>query len=376
MKVMVVFGTRPEAIKLAPLIHELRKSPEFDVVVSSSGQHREMLKPILKFFEIVPNYDLKLMSSNQSLQSFSCKMIKSFSELLNKVVPDICIVQGDTTTTFIGALCSFYKNIPVGHVEAGLRSYNKMSPFPEEINRILTTSLTDLHFAPTKTSINNLLSQGINKKYIYLTGNTAIDALLWAINKLNKNSYDENMRKICSKINFNKKIILVTAHRRESFGKPLLNICHALLELSHNDDIEIVYPVHLNPNVKNTVYKVLSGKLNIHLLNHLSYEEFVWLMNKSYLILTDSGGIQEEAPTIKKPVLVMREVTERMEGIESGVSKIVGTKKNIIIKETNKLLNNMKIYNRMASGKNPYGDGMASSRIKKLLENAKGNYLN
>jgi UDP-N-acetylglucosamine 2-epimerase (non-hydrolysing) len=375
MKVMVVFGTRPEAIKLAPLIHELRKSPEFDVVVSSSGQHREMLKPILKFFEIVPNYDLKLMSSNQSLQSFSCKMIKSFSELLNKVVPDICIVQGDTTTTFIGALCSFYKNIPVGHVEAGLRSYNKMSPFPEEINRILTTSLTDLHFAPTKTSINNLLSQGINKKYIYLTGNTAIDALLWAINKLNKNSYDENMRKICSKINFNKKIILVTAHRRESFGKPLLNICHALLELSHNDDIEIVYPVHLNPNVKNTVYKVLSGKLNIHLLNHLSYEEFVWLMNKSYLILTDSGGIQEEAPTIKKPVLVMREVTERMEGIESGVSKIVGTKKNIIIKETNKLLNNMKIYNRMASGKNPYGDGMASSRIKKLLENAKGNYL-
>lgn len=368
MKIMVVFGTRPEAIKLAPLIHEFKKSKEFDVVVASSGQHREMLKPILFFFEIVPDYDLKLMSSNQSIQSFSYKMIKSFSQLIDEVVPDICIVQGDTTTSFIAALCSFYKKIPVGHVEAGLRSYNKLSPFPEEINRILTTSLTNLHFAPTQNAINNLLLQGINKKDIYNTGNTAIDALLWTLEKLKGNSYDDKIRKICGKINFNKKIILVTAHRRESFGKSLVNICQGILELSRNDDLEIVYPVHLNPNVRNTVYKMLSGKSNIHLLNHLSYEDFVWLMNKSYIILTDSGGIQEEAPTIKKPVLVMRDVTERMEGVESGVSMLVGTNKNNITTGVNRILNDKKIYKNMASGNNPYGDGKASIRISRIIK--------
>lgn len=366
---MVVFGTRPEAIKLAPLIHEFKKTKEFDVVVTSSGQHKEMLKPILKFFEIVPDHDLKLMSNNQTIQSFSYKMLKSFSELIDKVVPDICIVQGDTTTSFIAALCSFYKKIPVGHVEAGLRSYNKLSPFPEEINRILTASLTNFHFAPTKNAIKNLLLQGINKKDIYNTGNTAIDALLWTINKLKLSSYDETTRNIWGNIDFNKKIILVTAHRRESFGKPFLNICQGILELSHNDDVEIVYPVHLNPNVKNTVYKILSGKRNIHLMNHLSYEDFVWLMNKSYIILTDSGGIQEEAPTIRKPVLVMRDVTERMEGIESGVSMLVGTNKRNIINGVNRILNDKKKYNEMASGRNPYGDGKASARIHRIIRN-------
>ena len=369
MKIMVVFGTRPEAIKLAPLIHEFKKTKEFDVVVTSSGQHKEMLKPILKFFEIVPDHDLKLMSNNQTIQSFSYKMLKSFSELIDKVVPDICIVQGDTTTSFIAALCSFYKKIPVGHVEAGLRSYNKLSPFPEEINRILTASLTNFHFAPTKNAIKNLLLQGINKKDIYNTGNTAIDALLWTINKLKLSSYDETTRNIWGNIDFNKKIILVTAHRRESFGKPFLNICQGILELSHNDDVEIVYPVHLNPNVKNTVYKILSGKRNIHLMNHLSYEDFVWLMNKSYIILTDSGGIQEEAPTIRKPVLVMRDVTERMEGIESGVSMLVGTNKRNIINGVNRILNDKKKYNEMASGRNPYGDGKASARIHRIIRN-------
>ncbi len=365
MKLLILFGTRPEAIKMAPLIHELRRGPEFTVLTCSTGQHSEMLKQVLDFFGINPDFDLSIMQPNQSLPALSRNLILSLDQLLDKVQPDLILVQGDTTTTFISSLSAFYRRIRVGHVEAGLRSGNKWSPYPEEMNRILTTKLSDLHFAPTKKAANCLLAEGVCSDSIHVVGNTVVDALFYTLGKLNNAIHP--VEEQFPKIDFNKRIVLVTAHRRESFGEPFLNICQALKELAQNDDVEIVYPVHMNPNVQDPVYAILGKVKNIHLLKPLGYPDLVRLMLRSYIILTDSGGIQEEAPSLCKPVLVMRNVTERLEGVESNVTRLVGTSKEKIVFEVRKLLSDSGEYNKMAVGINPYGDGKASVRIREIL---------
>jgi UDP-N-acetylglucosamine 2-epimerase (non-hydrolysing) len=367
MKVLFIFGTRPEAIKMAPLIHELRRHSHFEVLVCSTGQHREMLSQVSDFFEITPDYELTIMKQNQKLPDLNASLITSLNKILKKVMPDITLVQGDTMTTFVAALCSYYNGIPVGHVEAGLRSGEKRSPFPEEMNRMLTTRIADIHFTPTVKARDCLLKEGIPSHCVHVTGNTVIDALLWASKKV-KSMPLNTLDKQLSKIDFNKRVILITSHRRESFGEPLKRICSAIKELAQDRSIEIVYPVHLNPNVRKPVFSLLKGRTNIHLLKPLSYPNLVYLMKKSYLILTDSGGIQEEAPSLGKPVLVMRDVTERLEGIESGVSKLVGTSKQNIVNEVSKLVKNNNAYKKMVKGVNPYGDGKASRRISNILQ--------
>ena len=377
-KIMLIFGTRPEAIKLAPIIQRLKaEGSKFKPIVCVTAQHREMLDQVLNLFEIEPDYDLNIMIDNQDLFDVTVKALNGLKEILKKEKPDIALVQGDTTTSFVASLAAFYLKIPLGHVEAGLRTYNKYSPFPEEKNRHLTGVLADYHFAPTEWAKNNLLKENVPEDRIWVTGNTVIDALLWVVSRQKSaggeqywNRYFKERWGLTLTTNTNTcKLILVTGHRRESFGESFRNICLALKEIAKDrHDIKIVYPVHLNPNVQKPVRDILSDIPNIYLIGPLDYEPFVYLMEKAYLILTDSGGIQEEAPSLGKPVLVMRNVTERPEGIEAEVVKLVGTDKERIVAETEILLDDKKAYEEMARASNPYGDGKAAERIVDILE--------
>lgn len=368
-KLLFIFGTRPEAIKMAPLIKECEKYPDrFDVKIAVTGQHREMLDQVLEFFKIVPDYDLNLMKPNQTLFDVTADALRGMEKIIDEVKPDLIIVQGDTTTVFTGALAGFYKKVPVAHLEAGLRSGDKYSPFPEEINRILTGHMADYHWCPTEKARQNLLAEGIKEEKIHVVQNTVIDALFLALDLLKDDEGDKKYMKFFKGVDFHKKVILVTAHRRESFGEPFENICNAVKELAEKyENVEFVYPVHLNPNVREVVYRILDGIPNVHLIEPLDYPYMVWLMNKSYIVLTDSGGIQEEAPSLGKPVIVLRDVTERQEGVDAGTAKLVGTDKHLIIYETSRLLDNQEEYTKMSKAVNPYGDGKASERIVELL---------
>jgi len=365
INVLFVFGTRPEAIKLAPLIKRLSLNEAFRVTVCVTAQHREMLDQVLAFFDIRPNFDLHIMKANQSLSKITTLALNGIRKAILSSRPDWLFVQGDTTTTFAGALAAFYERVRVAHVEAGLRSFNRNAPFPEETNRVLTTHLADLHFAPTETARGNLLAEGVPVDRVFVVGNTGIDALFLCL-KLTEGKSKKDFASL-NLINLDKRIILVTGHRRESFGRPFENICRALKTISVEEDVEIVYPVHLNPNVRKPVLNILKGTPNIHLLDPLDYPAFVWLMNRSRIILTDSGGVQEEAPSLGKPVLVMRDVTERMEGVKAGTAVLVGTDEGLIVREALRLLRNRSEYDRMARAINPYGDGRSSERIESVL---------
>ncbi|MCG2712514.1 MAG: UDP-N-acetylglucosamine 2-epimerase (non-hydrolyzing) [Candidatus Omnitrophica bacterium] len=364
IKVFTILGTRPEVIKLAPVIHELSKhKKKITSRVVLTGQHRKMVDQFLKLFRIKPDYDLDIMARNQTLFDVSSRCLIRFSKVLVKEKPDLILVEGDTTSAFIASLAAFYLKIPTGHIEAGLRTFDKYRPFPEEINRQLISVVADLHFAPTKRAENNLLREHINPKKIYLTGNTVIDSLYSIAGK--KYALKDDVLK---KIDFDKKkVILVTAHRRESFGGPFKEICKAIRAISELKDVEIIYPVHLNPNVQKPVNNILRGRKNIHLLKPLDYETFVLLLRKCYFVLSDSGGVQEEAPAFNKPILVMREVTERQEGVEAGVARLIGMDSSRIVKEVRKLLNSRDAYAKMSKSVNPYGDGKASKRIVKAI---------
>jgi len=362
-KTLLCFGTRPEAIKMAPVIWELKKQKlEFKVCVTA--QHREMLDQVLDFFEIVPDYDLDLMQPNQSLNELSAKILKEVDLVMEKERPELVLVQGDTTSAAMVSLAAFHRRIEVGHVEAGLRTYNKTAPFPEEVNRQLTARIADFHFAPTAKADSNLVNEQIPKDHICITGNTVVDALQWAIKKMESQPLSEEIQKIKALFNTNKKLILVTGHRRENFGEGLIHICEALLELSKREDVELIYPVHLNPNVTGPVQELLSHKKNIHLIFPVAYPSMLWLMQKCTLIISDSGGIQEEAPTFNKPVLVTREVSERMEGVEAGFSFLVETDKNKILAEAVRILNHPPDFSGI---ENPYGDGKAAFKIVEFL---------
>jgi UDP-N-acetylglucosamine 2-epimerase (non-hydrolysing) len=366
-KVITIFGTRPEAIKLIPVILQLQKFEDcIETKVIITAQHREMLDQPLNLFNIKPDVDLDIMKANQTLFDITSRVIKGIEGVLKEIEPDIVLVQGDTTTTFVSALGAYYLHIPVGHVEAGLRTYNKYNPFPEEINRALTGRIADFHFAPTDRARSALMKEGIPDDKIWVTGNTVIDLLLMTV----RNDY-RFINPELSKIDFeNNKIITLTTHRRESFGEPMENTLLSLKTIiDRNPDVHIVFPVHYNPNVRKAVEKIIASDDRIHLIDPLEYEPFVQLMNKSYIILTDSGGIQEEAPSLGKPVLVLRETTERPEGVEAGTAKLVGTNTDNIIKETELLLNNQKEYDKMAKAVNPYGDGKASERIVDIIRN-------
>ncbi len=365
-KILICFGTRPEAIKMAPLILELKKNSSFKIAVCVTAQHREMLDQVLFFFKITPDYDLNLMQSNQTLNQLSSRILSKIDVVLDDFKPELVLVHGDTTTSSMVALASFHKHIKVAHIEAGLRTYNKNAPFPEEINRQITGRIADYHFAPTRQAADNLIyNEKIDSSNVYVTGNTVIDALLLGIKHINIERLE--ILELDKKLDKKKRIILMTGHRRENFGEKFESICEALLELSKRDDIQIIYPVHLNPKVQEPVTKILKNIDNILLVNPLDYEIFIWLMNKSYLIITDSGGVQEEAPSLKIPVLVTREVTERQEAVEVNAVKLVGTTKKTILTEAIKLLDNKEEYNKMISNDNPYGDGNASRKIKDII---------
>ncbi len=368
-KILSVFGTRPEAIKMAPLVKEIEKNEKFQSIVVVTAQHREMLDQVLELFQIKPDYDLNIMKSNQSLTDITANVLKGLNDIFDEVEPDLVLVHGDTTTTFTAALAAYYKKIQVGHIEAGLRSGDIYSPFPEEGNRKLTGSLANFHFSPTIGAKENLLLENVSEENIYVTGNTVIDALLETVNLSEKNSIEKKVNFPCSITGDNDKIILVTAHRRENHGKPLENIFNALLDI-HRDfrDIKIVFPVHKNPKVRDLAKKMLSDKERIFLVEPMEYEDFSYLISKSYLVLTDSGGIQEEAPALGKPVLVLRENTERPEAIQAGTVELVGTNSDFIYKSVKKLLTQRESYDKMAKAVNPYGDGKASQRIVKALE--------
>lgn len=363
-KILVVFGTRPEAIKMAPLILSLQKHQEkFDVKVCVTGQHREMLDQVLIFFQIIPDYDLNVMKQDQNLYSLTADIILKLKIVLEEFKPQYVFVHGDTTTTLSASIASYYAQAKVVHVEAGLRTFDKYSPFPEEINRKVTACIADLHFAPTNTAKSNLINEGINENKIIKTGNTVIDALLIGLDKVRHLGW-EIIPELQGKIKEDKEIILVTGHRRENHGKGFENISNAIKKIaSYYPDVQIVYPVHLNPNVQNTVYAILSGLPNVFLINPLSYEVFIWLMNKAKLILTDSGGVQEEAPSLGKPVLVLRDTTERPEAVEAGTALLVGTDEERIFEEVKALLEDENRYFSIAGIENPYGDGLACSRI-------------
>jgi UDP-N-acetylglucosamine 2-epimerase (non-hydrolysing) len=368
-KILFIFGTRPEAIKMAPLIKELQKHPErFDTIVCLTAQHREMLDQVITFFDIKADYDLNLMQPNQTLFDITVNGLKALEKVLDSSQPDIIVVQGDTTTAFIGALAGFYKKIQIAHLEAGLRSDDKYSPFPEEVNRVLTGHIADYHFAPTTSSRMNLEREGIREN-IHVVGNTVIDALFLGLDIIKKQG-EENFTRFFKNLDFNKKIILVTVHRRESFGIQFENICAAIKEIAlAHPETEIVYPVHLNPNISGPANKLLKDLPNVHLLQPLEYPLLIWLMSKSYLILTDSGGIQEEGPALGKPVLVVRDVTERMEGVEAGTAKLLGTDKNTIVAAIRQLLMDKQEYQAMAQAVNPYGNGQTSRLILEAFSN-------
>ena len=368
MKLLTVFGTRPEAIKMLPLVDLLRQDKKIDSALCVTAQHRAMLDQVLNLFQVTPDYDLNLMKEGQDLTDITASVLINMREVINDFKPDRILVHGDTTTTIAVSLAAYYQKIPVGHVEAGLRTGDIYSPWPEEINRKLTGSIADLHFSPTEWAKDNLLKEGVDENKIFVTGNTVIDALLIVKNKIG--SDNEINRKFDDKFSYldkNKKLILVTGHRRESFGDGFQNICSALANLAKRDDVEIVYPVHLNPNVQEPVKRILGGVENVHLIEPLDYLPFVYLMDRSYLILTDSGGIQEEAPSLGKPVLVMRDTTERPEAIKAGTVKLVGADINKIITEVEKLLDSEDDYRSMSFAHNPYGDGEASKRIVQAI---------
>lgn len=369
-KNLIVFGTRPEAIKMAPLVQKFLKNKNFETKVCVTAQHREMLDQVLDFFEITPDFDLDLMRPNQNLYSLTATIIENMKSVLEEVNPDYVYVHGDTTTSMAVGIAAFYSGAKICHVEAGLRTFDRQYPFPEEFNRQLTGKIADYHFAPTQLSEKNLLNENTKEQNILVTGNTVIDALLYGIEKVNAENFrDEEIENLKILLNFQKKIILVTGHRRENHGDGLINICAALKTIAQNNpEVDIIYPVHLNPNVKGPVNKLLGGIENIHLVSPLAYPAFIWLMEKSYLIITDSGGIQEEAPSLGKPVLVTRTTTERPEAVEEGTVILVGTDPNRIIEETEKLLSNTDYYTGMSMLHNPYGDGKATERIINFIE--------
>ncbi|HEY9688331.1 MAG TPA: UDP-N-acetylglucosamine 2-epimerase (non-hydrolyzing) [Coleofasciculaceae cyanobacterium] len=367
LKVLTVFGTRPEAIKMAPVVNALAKYPdEFDSKVCVTAQHRQMLDQVLDLFRIKPDYDLNLMRPNQTLFEITTDVLMGMKTVLEKEQPDVVLVHGDTTTTMATSLAAFYMKIPVGHVEAGLRTWDKYYPFPEEINRVVTDGIAELYFAPTEGSKENLLRTGAKPEQIILTGNTVIDALFYTLHKPDRNGH------LPITLDDAKRLILVTVHRRENFGEPMLEICRALKELvEKNPDVEMVIPVHMNPNVRETVYGILGGLPRVHLIDPLDYEPFCRLMERANIILTDSGGIQEEAPSLSKPVLVLRDETERPEAVHMGTVKLIGPHYDKIMAETNLLLNNPDAYQAMAKAANPYGDGHASERIVQALRDFK-----
>lgn len=367
-KILICFGTRPEAIKMAYLIHEFKKSEKFTIEVCVTAQHREMLDQVLSFFEIIPDYDLDIMRENHTLNELCGRIFMKIDSVLQASKPAIVLVHGDTTTSSVSAWAAFHRGIKVGHVEAGLRTFDRFSPFPEELNRQITSRISDYHFAPTSQSEQNLLNEKICPESILVTGNTVIDSLFWTKNKLDNHFENPRIKELKQKLDFTKKIILVTGHRRENFGEGFLNICKALAHLAENNDIEIVYPVHLNPQVQKPVLELLSGISNIHLISPLDYPSFVWMMSNSYFIITDSGGVQEEAPSLGKPVLVMRDTTERPEAVDEGTVVLVGTDADQIILAAQNLLNNSADYEKMARAHNPYGDGKAGARIREYLE--------
>lgn len=369
-KCLFIFGTRPEAIKMAPVIHEFKKENSFETRVCVTAQHREMLDQVLDFFNIDVDYDLNLMSPGQNLYGLTALIITELKSVLEDFHPDYVFVHGDTTTTMASSLAAFYNGSKVCHVEAGLRTFNKKSPFPEEMNRVVTGHIADYHFAPTETSYQNLLEEKVEQKNIIVTGNTVIDALIESVEKVNSIDFSSeqitNLKKV---VDFSKDIILVTGHRRENHGDGFINICKALKEISEKaENVQIVYPVHLNPNVQKPVYDLLSNNKNIVLIEPLPYEAFVWLMDKSKLIITDSGGVQEEAPSLGKPVLVMRDTTERPEAVDAGTVILVGTNTEKIVSEALDLLVNETRYKEMSLLHNPYGDGNASLKIRNFIK--------
>ncbi|MCG8236928.1 non-hydrolyzing UDP-N-acetylglucosamine 2-epimerase [Tenacibaculum finnmarkense] len=368
-KNLIIFGTRPEAIKMAPLVKEFKNSNNFETRVCVTAQHREMLDQVLDFFEIAPDYDLDLMKPNQNLYTLTADIITGLKPILDEYQPDYIYVHGDTTTTMAASIAGFYSGAKICHVEAGLRTFDKHSPFPEEVNRQVTGRIADYHFAPTEQSQKNLLRESVKDTSILVTGNTVIDALMTSIERVN-NIKDDEIAKLKKTIDSNKKLILVTGHRRENHGQGFINICQALKEIAiNNKDVQIIYPVHLNPNVQKPVYQLLAEVDNIHLISPLAYPAFVWLMNQSYLIITDSGGVQEEAPSLGKPVLVMRDTTERPEAVDAGTVILVGTDKNKIVSECQSLLTDNVRYKMMSALHNPYGDGKACKRIVEFINN-------
>ncbi len=380
-KVMLVFGTRPEAIKMAPLVKEFQKQPKrVETVVCVTGQHREMLDQVLKIFDIKPDYDLNIMKQGQDLYDVTARVLTGMRDVLKEVKPDVVLVHGDTTTSTVAALAAFYQQIPVGHVEAGLRTHNIYSPWPEEMNRLLTGRLATYHFSPTPLSRNNLIKESVDDRNIIVTGNTVIDALYWVVDKIKNNKeLDNELEDILSKagydvnrLNNGKKLVLITGHRRENFGDGFINMCTAIKDLTVKyPDLDFVYPMHLNPNVRKPIHEVfgenLSGLKNMFFIEPLEYLSFVYLMEKSSIVLTDSGGIQEEAPGLGKPVLVMRDTTERPEALYAGTVKLVGTDYNKIVNEVSSLIDDKAAYEKMSKAVNPYGDGLACGRIVNAL---------
>ena len=380
-KVMLVFGTRPEAIKMAPLVKEFQKQPKrVETVVCVTGQHREMLDQVLKIFDIKPDYDLNIMKQGQDLYDVTARVLTGMRDVLKEVKPDVVLVHGDTTTSTAAALAAFYQQIPVGHVEAGLRTHNIYSPWPEEMNRLLTGRLATYHFSPTPLSRNNLIKESVDDRNIIITGNTVIDALYWVVDKIKNNEeLDNELEDILSKagydvnrLNNGKKLVLITGHRRENFGDGFINMCTAIKDLTVKyPDLDFVYPMHLNPNVRKPIHEVfgenLSGLKNMFFIEPLEYLSFVYLMEKSSIVLTDSGGIQEEAPGLGKPVLVMRDTTERPEALDAGTVKLVGTDYNKIVNEVSSLIDDKAAYEKMSKAVNPYGDGLACGRIVNAL---------
>lgn len=380
-KVMLVFGTRPEAIKMAPLVKEFQKQPKrVETVVCVTGQHREMLDQVLKIFDIKPDYDLNIMKQGQDLYDVTARVLTGMRDVLKEVKPDVVLVHGDTTTSTAAALAAFYQQIPVGHVEAGLRTHNIYSPWPEEMNRLLTGRLATYHFSPTPLSRNNLIKESVDDRNIIITGNTVIDALYWVMDKIKNNKeLDNELEDILSKagydvnrLNNGKKLVLITGHRRENFGDGFINMCTAIKDLTVKyPDLDFVYPMHLNPNVRKPIHEVfgenLSGLKNMFFIEPLEYLSFVYLMEKSSIVLTDSGGIQEEAPGLGKPVLVMRDTTERPEALDAGTVKLVGTDYNKIVNEVSSLIDDKAAYEKMSKAVNPYGDGLACGRILNAL---------
>jgi UDP-N-acetylglucosamine 2-epimerase (non-hydrolysing) len=368
IKNLIIFGTRPEAIKMAPLVIQFQKIERFETKICVTAQHREMLDQVLEFFEIIPDYDLDLMRPSQNLYSLTSEIILNLKPILEEFGPDYVYVHGDTTTTMAASIAAFYSGAKICHIEAGLRTQNKLSPFPEEINRQVTTRIADYHFAPTEQSKKNLLLENVNPDSIVVTGNTVIDALLESSVKVNE-IYNSEINYLKTIVDNSKRLIVVTGHRRENHGTGFINICEALKDIATmNKGVQIIYPLHLNPNVREPVLKILRDIDCINLIAPLSYPAFVWLMNQSYLILTDSGGVQEEAPSLGKPVLVLRDTTERPEAVEAGTVILVGTEKEKIVHQCNDLLNNSVRYCQMTTLHNPYGDGQACQRIVEYID--------